>query len=79
MDSVVPVEEPLFKATPPEIRFANFAAWSSAAIQRCSGKPSHSHNNLCVAQESLQNLDATLCLRNQDNVARRVCHPILQQ
>ncbi|CAE7232366.1 HYDIN [Symbiodinium sp. CCMP2456] len=46
VDSVVPVEEPLFKATPPEIRFANF--------------------------ESLQNLDATLCLRNQDNVARRV-------
>ncbi|CAE7461731.1 HYDIN [Symbiodinium sp. CCMP2592] len=44
VDSVVPVEEPLFKATPPEIRFANF--------------------------ESLQNLDATLCLRNQDNVVK---------
>lgn len=46
VDSVVPMDEPLFKATPSEIRFANF--------------------------ESLQNLDATLNLRNQDNVARRV-------
>ncbi|CAK9097734.1 Hydrocephalus-inducing protein (Protein Hy-3) [Durusdinium trenchii] len=40
------MDEPLFKASPSEIRFANF--------------------------ESLQNLDATLNLRNQDNVARRV-------
>ncbi|CAK8990089.1 unnamed protein product [Durusdinium trenchii] len=46
VDSVVPMDEPLFKASPSEIRFANF--------------------------ESLQNLDATLNLRNQDNVARRV-------
>ncbi|CAJ1447961.1 unnamed protein product [Effrenium voratum] len=46
VDSVVPVDEPLFQATPPEIRFSDF--------------------------ECLQSLDATLHLRNQDNVARRV-------
>ena len=78
LDSVVPMDEPIFKATPSEIRFANFVALLTTFLSfslffRSPFTLSSASQVLrkCF-EESLQSLDATLHLRNQDNVARRV-------